>query len=112
MGYGWAKQPAGMPIKKNVSGDSCELFVEGRVDGAGANELELEIIAISKTPLKSAYINLAGANFLCSAGIRVILQHFRQWHREGRKLLISRTSPEVDQILDMTGLRDTIVEKT
>jgi anti-sigma B factor antagonist len=100
-----------MPIQKTIAGTECELIVRGRVDGALANDLEVEILQLAKTPLTALLINLAEANFLCSAAIRVILQHHRQWAKQGRKLLISRTSEQVDQILDLTGMRDMIVEK-
>jgi anti-anti-sigma regulatory factor len=30
---------------------------------------------------------------------------------QGRKLLVSRTSPEIDQVLELTGFREQIVEK-
>lgn len=99
-----------MPLKKQIVRDECELFLDGRVDGAAAHELEVEVLALAKTPVRCVYLNLANANFLCSAALRVILQGNRQWQAQGRRFVISRTSPEVDQILDLTGMRELIVE--
>jgi len=101
-----------MPFQKQIVREDCELFVTGRVDGPVAHELEVEILALAKTPIKTLYINLSGADFLCSAALRVILQGHRQWEAKGRRLVISRTSPEVDQILDLTGMRELIVESS
>ena len=101
-----------MPLQKQIVRDECELLVTGRVDGAAANELEVEVLALAKTPIQSVYLNLANANFLWSAALRVILQSHRQWHAKGRRFVISRTSPEVDQILELTGMRELIVEPT
>jgi len=86
-------------------------MVSGRVDGALANQLEVDVLGAVREGFKTIYINLAEANFLCSAGIRVVLQYHRQMKAQGRKLLVSRTSPEIDQILELTGFRDSIVEK-
>ncbi len=100
-----------MATRKNIAGTECELVLDGRIDGPAAHELELEVLALAKTGIQSVYVNLSPANFLCSAAIRVLLQHHRQWKAKGKKFVVSRTSPEVDEILDLTGMRDLIVEK-
>jgi len=99
-----------MPFQKQIVRDDCELFVSGRIDGTAAHELEVEVLALARTPVQNVYLNLSGANFLCSAALRVILQSHRQWQTKGRRFVISRTSAEVDQILDLTGMRELIVE--
>ncbi len=99
-----------MSLQKQINREDCELIVTGRVDGAAAHELEVEVLALAKTNVQHVYVNLSGANFLCSAALRVILQANRQWHAKGKRFVISRTSPEVDQILDLTGMRELIVE--
>ena len=99
-----------MPIQKQIVREDCELVVTGRVDGPAAHELEVEVLGLNKSEVRQVFLNLAGANFLCSAALRVILQAHRQWHAKGKRFMISHTSPEVDQILDMTGMRELIVE--
>ncbi len=99
-----------MEITKNLTGDVLELIVSGRVDGAGANQLELDVLAATRTPAKNIYVNLCQATFLCSAGLRVLLQYWRQMKNAGRVLQVSNPSAEVDAVLAMTGFRDQIVE--
>ena len=99
-----------MEIEKKISGDSLELMLSGRIDGMAANELEIEVLASIKQGTKEIYVNLAQATFLCSAGIRVLLQYHRQMKGRGLKLLVSRTSPEVSAALEMTGFPE-LVEK-
>jgi anti-anti-sigma factor len=99
-----------MDIGKTISGDSLELMVPGRIDGAAANQLEVEVIAAIKQGYKAIYVNLAQATMLCSAGIRVLLQYHRQMKGKGLKLLVSRPSPEVASALEMTGFPE-LVEK-
>jgi anti-anti-sigma factor len=99
-----------MEIEKRISGESLELLLPGRIDGMAANQLEVEVIAAVKQGFKSIYVNLAQATFLCSAGIRVLLQYHRQMKSKGLKLLVSRPSPEVASALEMTGFPE-LVEK-
>lgn len=99
-----------MAIEQKISGEDLELLLSNRVDGLAANDLEVAILAAMKQGYKAIYVNLAQATFLCSAGIRVLLQYHRQMKQKGLKLLVSRTSPEVAAALAMTGFPE-LVEK-
>ena len=100
-----------MEIRRTVTGDTHELLVAGRVDGDGANQLELEILAAIRAKAQAIYVNLNQATFLCSAGLRALLQYWRQMRNDKRLLLVTRPSPEVDAVLATTGFKDQIVEK-
>jgi anti-sigma B factor antagonist len=99
-----------MSIAKNTTGDSWELMVSGRIDGAVANALEVEVLAAIKAGAREIFINLSQAEWMCSAGIRVILQYYRQMKNSGKVLLVTRPSAAVTDILEMTGFKDVIVE--
>ena len=101
-----------MDIKKTVTGNTHELLVSGRVDGAGANQLEEEILASIRSGGQTLYLNLSQATFLCSAGLRVLLQYWRQMKQKQGLLQATRPSPEVDAVLTMSGFRDMLVEKS
>ena len=101
-----------MQITKNLHDTEYDYLLSGRIDGPAAHQLEVEVLAAIRAGAPRIYINLAEATFLCSAAIRVILQYHRQLKAQGKSLLISRTSPEIDQILELTGFRDSVVEKT
>ena len=49
-----------MSINKKPSGDGVELFLTGRVDGAMANEMEIEILEAIRSGTKTLYLNMAG----------------------------------------------------
>jgi anti-anti-sigma factor len=106
-----------MDIQKNFARESCELLVSGRVDGEGANRLETEILAIlfekkpDQQPPKTLYVNLTNATFLCSAGLRALMQHARTMKSRQGQLLVSRPSPEATEVLKMAGVYDQLVEK-
>jgi len=99
-----------MSITKNTTGNSWELMVSGRLDGAAANQLEVEILGAIKAGAKEIFINMSQAEWMCSAGIRVILQYYRQMKNQGKVLLVTRPSEAVNDILEMTGFKDMIVE--
>jgi anti-anti-sigma factor len=99
-----------MKIDKKTAGDSWELLMTGRVDGLAANQLEVEVLAAIRAGATAIYVNLANATFLCSAGIRVLLQYHRQMKGKGHIFLVSRPSPEVAAALQMTGFPE-LIEK-
>jgi anti-sigma B factor antagonist len=99
-----------MEITKTIERDNWELMVPGRIDGATANQLELEVLAAIRAGAKEIFINLSQAEWICSAGIRVLLQYYRQMKTSGKTLLVTRPSPGISEILDMTGFKDVIVE--
>ena len=91
---------------------STTAIVLGPSDYAGfIHQLEEEVLKAIRAGAKTIYINLSGATFLCSAGLRVLLQYWRQMKNSGRSLLASRPSPEVDSVLSTSGFRELIVEK-
>jgi anti-sigma B factor antagonist len=100
-----------MPTRKNISGACWELFFSGKIDGAAANEMEMEVLNAIKAGADEIFLNMAEAEFLCSAGIRVIMQYFRQMRSNGKKLLVARPSPQVEAILEMTGFKELVVER-
>jgi anti-anti-sigma factor len=100
-----------MEILNTITGEAHELMISGRVDGEGANKLEEEILKATRAGARSIYVNLCGATFLCSAGLRVLLQHWRQMKNSQRSLQVTRPSPEVDAVLGTSGFRELIVEK-
>jgi anti-sigma B factor antagonist len=99
-----------MEIQKNINGDTWELLMTGRVDGPAANQLEVEVLAAIRAGAKTIYVNLANATFLCSAGIRVLLQYHRQMKGKGLSFLVTRPSEDVAAALEMTGFPE-LVEK-
>jgi anti-anti-sigma factor len=99
-----------MPITQVKSGDRYELMVEGRLDGALANQLEVEILNLIRENAQQIYVNLANSDFICSAGIRVLLQYYRQMKNSNKVLLVTRPSAAIQSTLDMTGFKNLIVE--
>ena len=99
-----------MEIQHFVTGDTIELRIHGRIDGEGANRLEEDILAV-RSKVNVIYVNLSQATFLCSAGLRVLLQYWRQMQNNHKLLQVTTPSPEVEAVLATTGFKNTLVEK-
>ncbi len=99
-----------MEIRKNITGECHELMVSGRIDGAGANTLEEVILGTIRDGANPIYVNLAEVTFLCSAGLRVLMQYWRQMKNSQRTLLITRPSSDVEAVIETTGLKHLVIE--
>ena len=110
--YNAVKQSWIMEVQNTITGNAHELMVSGRIDGEGANRLEEVILAAMRNGATSIYVNLHGATFLCSAGLRVLLQYWRQMKNSQRLLQVVRPSPEVATVLESSGFGGMLVEKT
>ena len=99
-----------MEIRKNITGECHELMVTGRIDGAGANALEETVLNTIREGANPIYVNLAEVTFLCSAGLRVLMQYWRQMKNTQRTLLVTRPSPEVEAVIETSGLKHLVVE--
>ena len=98
-----------MEIKKVATGDTTELIVNGRVDGLVANRLEEEILGVMRGGAHRILVNLAKSDFLSSAGVRVLLQYFKQMRTHKKAFFVVQPSPNVESVLSLTGLKDLIV---
>jgi hypothetical protein len=53
-----------MEITKITKGDNWELMVPGRIDGAAAHQLEVEILGAIKAGAREVFINLSQAEWM------------------------------------------------
>lgn len=100
-----------MQIKKTITGDLWELSVAGRIDGEGANDLEREVIATMRAGAQTIHLNLLETTFLSSAGIRVLLQYWRQMKTSQRRLAVTQLSSGAALALDTTGFKDELLKQ-
>ena len=59
---------------------------------------------------QTIYVNLSQATFLCSAGLRVLLQYWRQMKNSQKVLLVTRPSPETEEVIAGSGFKGMLVE--
>jgi anti-sigma B factor antagonist len=100
-----------MIIQKYAHGDSLDLVITGRIDGEGANQLEIALLQVIPTGVKTITVEMSGVTFLCSAGLRTLLQYWRQMHNRGGSLHVDDPSPEAMTVLGTSGFKSMLLQK-
>jgi uncharacterized protein (TIGR02172 family) len=98
-----------MEVTYRIDRDILYIAIEGRVDASNAAEAEEKIFGIkAENPGKHTVLDAEKLEYVSSAGLRVILR----LRKEEEKLAIINVTPEVYEVLDMTGFTDMVtVEK-
>ncbi len=78
--------------------------LEGRLDGAWSEHVGAALTRAMEEGWHDISLDLAKVSFISSAGIRVLVIHFKQLTGISGLLSIMRPSPEVRTILEMSGL--------
>ena len=93
-----------MTIEKILNGESVTLVVVGRLDTQTAPELEKEIDAVVGG-LKELTFDMAGLEYVSSAGLRVILKAQKIMNAQGKMKLVS-VNDSIMEVFDITGFLD------
>ena len=93
-----------MTIEKVLNGETQTLVVAGRLDTQTAPELEKEVDAIT-SGVKELIFDMAGLEYVSSAGLRVILKAQKIINAQGSMKLIS-VNDSIMEVFDITGFVD------
>ena len=93
-----------MTIEKVLNGENAKIIVEGRLDTQTAPELEKEIDGIIAN-LKELVFDMAGLEYVSSAGLRVILKAQKIMNTQGSMKLID-VNDSIMEVFDITGFLD------
>ena len=92
-----------MTIRKEQNGGALDIAPEGRLDTTTAPELEAVLKNLEGvTELK---FDLAGLEYISSAGLRVLLSAQKTMNKQG-SMIILNTRPEIMDIFEITGFTD------
>lgn len=81
----------------------------GRMDGTNADNYDLEISALLNTAGPSFTIDLSELTYISSLGLRVFLKAAKALKQQNKKLILSKPSQEILDILLLSGF-DQIIE--
>ena len=90
-----------MRIETNQEGEKLNLAVIGRLDTTTAPELEQELKE-SLEGVKELILDLAGLEYISSAGLRVLLAAQRRMNKQGSMKLIN-VNELVMEVFEVTG---------
>ncbi len=82
-----------------------KVVLEGRLDIMGAGQIDLQFSAIAGSH-KGVVVDLSSVSFLASIGIRTLLLGAKAVQRRGGVLILLNPVPEVERVLEVTGVTD------
>ena len=93
-----------MEIRKTRDGNRLAVAPVGKLDTITSQQLEKELHA-SMDGVTELEIDLAGLNYITSAGLRVLSMAQKVMNRQGH-LSVIHTQPDVMEVFEVTGLTD------
>ncbi len=95
-----------MDIKVEAIGTTLVVKLYGEIDHHTASEIKT---VIDKELMLKNIINIVmdfdGVTFMDSSGIGMIVGRYKQITARGGKMMIIRVKPQVDKILEISGLK-------
>jgi anti-sigma B factor antagonist len=82
------------------------IAVSGELDLASAPELELELQRVSGTATQLLVVDLRQLDFMDSTGLSILVRAHQRLTGEGCEMGIVKGSPQVQRLLDLTGVTD------
>lgn len=98
-----------MSLSETNSGGVAITAINGRLDGATSAEYEIRILDLLQDGRKAMVLDLAGVDYLSSAGIRVLILVFKKAAALKLPLAIARPQASVAEVLSIAGLDDILV---
>ncbi len=93
---------------ETLAGGIEKIQLEGRLDIAGCQEIEIKFPAMAASPKKYIVVDLSGVTFLTSIGIRLLLTTARSVKGRGGKLVLFSPDPNVLRVLEIGGINNLI----
>ena len=98
-----------MPLKVRVEdGRSLTktLHLEGRLDNESVADFDKDLDAVLGSPLKVLVLDLAGLEYITSAGLRSIFRAQKVMNARAGKAVLVSPRPQVQKVLDIVKVAD------
>lgn len=92
-----------MEIAQSKKGEVCVLELKGRLDSATSPQLEKKILSLLDEGEKFYLLDLAGLDYISSAGLRILLMSAKRSGAAGGKVVLSRLQEHVREVFDIAG---------
>jgi anti-anti-sigma factor len=95
-----------MPISIEDSTDLTRVVLSGRIDIAGAHEIDLPMSSVGGR--KAVVIDLAGVDFMASMGMRSLVLTAKAIISKNGRIVLLAPRPEVEEVLRTAGIDELI----
>ena len=82
------------------------LFLEGRLDNESVADLDKELDAVLGSAVKVVVFDLAGLEYITSAGLRSIFRAQKVMNARAGKAVLVSPRPQVQKVLDIVKVAD------
>lgn len=93
-----------MELEQQTHGAWLGLTMRGRLDATNAREADAQLDEIVRSGAHHIRTNMAGVDYLSSAGIRVLVRQRQQLEKLGGVFCVVAPSEQVRTVLELTGL--------
>jgi len=95
-----------MPISiEDLDGNVTKVVITGRVDIAGARELEMPLAVVAGSR-RAVIIDLSGVDFMASLGLRGIVVSAKSIFSKKGKVVLMSPRPQVEEVIVTTGINE------
>ena len=98
-----------MDIRLECLGATLVVKLTGEIDQSCVPEIREKIDGqISLHNINNLIMDFYGVSFMASSGIGMLLGRYQLLKARGGKMLIIRTQPQVDKVIELAGLKKII----
>ena len=98
-----------MEIRTEAIQSTLVVKLSGEIDHHSAEEIRKTVDAeIEKSRIKNLVFDFDEVTFMDSSGIGVIIGRYKQIRARGGKTLIIRAKPQIDKLLELSGIKKII----
>jgi anti-sigma B factor antagonist len=93
-------------VDVRVEGRTAIIGVTGELDLASSPELEQQLDQIWRSDADQLVLDLRGLEFMDSTGLSIVVGAHQRVAETGRKLSVVKGPPQVQRLLDLTGVSE------
>ena len=93
------------------TGNEQRIFLEGRLDANWAGHLDDYLNGMVREGSYRLIINMAGVQYLSSAGIRILVNQYKKMSKIGGLFVLEELSPAVSDVLKMVGMKNLLTDR-
>jgi anti-anti-sigma factor len=97
-----------MNVQSEEKGSTTRLIPAGKLDSFGAQAVEMHILRALRRGVKLLEVDLTQVSFLGSAGVRVIIQYYKQLKATEGKLVLLNPNSSVKTVLQLSGIDEAV----
>ena len=92
-----------MTISETKQGNVTIMKAQGKLDAASSPDLDKRLSSLVESGTNQIVLDLAGLEYVSSAGLRVFLSAAKRLKQARGKLALANLSAQVQQIFDIAG---------